>query len=74
VQFKIYQYLAKKFHNCLKNAVQQAGTRSPKIFGIGLSRTGTTSLHVALVLLGQASIHYPINIAMPWLAETMIDL
>lgn len=30
-----------------------------KIFGIGLSRTGTTSLHLALVCMGKASIHYP---------------
>lgn len=30
-----------------------------KIFGIGLSRTGTTSLHLALVCLGKASVHYP---------------
>jgi Sulfotransferase domain len=31
----------------------------PKIFGVGLSRTGTTSLHFALGLLGFRSIHYP---------------
>jgi hypothetical protein len=30
-----------------------------KIFGIGLSRTGTKSLHVALGILGFRSIHYP---------------
>lgn len=30
-----------------------------KIFGIGLSRTGTTSLHHALEILGYRSIHYP---------------
>jgi hypothetical protein len=30
-----------------------------KIFGIGLSRTGTTSLHRALTLLGYRSIHCP---------------
>jgi hypothetical protein len=30
-----------------------------KVFGIGLSRTGTTSLHEALKVLGFKSIHYP---------------
>jgi hypothetical protein len=30
-----------------------------KIFGIGLSRTGTTSLHRALEILGYRSVHYP---------------
>ena len=38
-----------------------------KIFGLGLSRTGTTSLHIALVLLGIPSIHYPIDAARHWL-------
>jgi len=32
-----------------------------KIFGIGLSKTGTTSLHDALVLLGRRAAHYPIE-------------
>ena len=40
----------------------------PKIFGLGLSRTGTTSLHAALVLLGKASCHYPAVAARHWLA------
>ena len=39
-----------------------------KIFGVGLSRTGTTSLHMALLLMGKASIHYPLNAAPYWLA------
>ena len=30
-----------------------------KIFGIGLSKTGTTSLTTALTILGYRSIHYP---------------
>lgn len=38
-----------------------------KIFGIGLSRTGTTSLHIALLLLGRASVHYPLACAPGWL-------
>ena len=32
-----------------------------KVFGIGLSRTGTTSLNEALTLLGYRSKHYPIE-------------
>lgn len=39
-----------------------------KIFVLGLSRTGTTSLHAALVLLGLSSIHYPAAAAKCWLA------
>ncbi|MEX0808538.1 MAG: sulfotransferase family protein [Dongiaceae bacterium] len=41
-----------------------------KIFCLGLSRTGTTSLHVAAVLAGFSSIHYPLcynNLAIHWL-------
>mgnify|MGYP006282873415 CR=1 FL=1 len=30
-----------------------------KIFGIGLSRTGTTSLNDALKILGKSALHYP---------------
>lgn len=33
-----------------------------KIFGIGLSKTGTTSLSAALEILGISSIHYPRNL------------
>ena len=32
----------------------------PKIFGIGLPKTGTRSLHTALELLGYHSVHYPV--------------
>ncbi|WP_367967172.1 sulfotransferase [Spiribacter onubensis] len=32
---------------------------SQKIFGIGLSRTGTTSLHIALLMLGISSVVGP---------------
>ncbi len=31
----------------------------PKVFGIGLSKTGTTSLAGALTLLGYRTVHYP---------------
>ncbi|MBI3903493.1 MAG: hypothetical protein HY306_11245 [Nitrosomonadales bacterium] len=41
--------------------------RSPKIFGLGLSRTGTTSLHLALLQLGKASVHHPLDVARSWL-------
>jgi len=34
-----------------------------KIFGIGLSRTGSTSLHVALLLMRIPANHYPIMLA-----------
>lgn len=34
----------------------------PKVFGIGLSRTGTTSLNKALQILGWNSIHFPRDI------------
>lgn len=33
-----------------------------KVFGIGLSRTATTSLHQAFILLGYNSKHYPKNL------------
>jgi Sulfotransferase domain len=46
----------------------QSPMDSTKIFGLGLSRTGTTSLHAALVLLGKSSVHYPIDAARYWLA------
>jgi len=39
--------------------VTQKPESDRKIFGIGLSRTGTTSLNAALELLGLRSIHYP---------------
>lgn len=32
-----------------------------KVFGIGLSRTGTTSLSAALEMLGYRTVHYPIH-------------
>jgi hypothetical protein len=38
---------------------ERASQEGRKIFGIGLSRTGTTSLHLALGILGFRSIHYP---------------
>ena len=34
-----------------------------KIFGIGLPKTGTSSLHRALQILGYTSVHYPMSIA-----------
>ena len=38
-----------------------------KVFGIGLSRTGTTSLHIALILLGVPAVHYPSQSGSQWL-------
>jgi len=42
-----------------------------KIFGIGLSRTGTSSLNDALIELGYESIHYPKPSLLPELIEEM---
>jgi hypothetical protein len=39
-----------------------------KVFGIGLSRTGTTSLHLALILLGIPAVHYPVVAGGRWLS------
>jgi hypothetical protein len=39
-----------------------------RIFGIGLSRTGTKSLHAAAVILGLAAAHYPpLRYAIRWM-------
>lgn len=38
-----------------------------KIFSLGLSRTATTSLHVALLALGFSAVHYPGQHALQWL-------
>jgi len=35
--------------------------KKPKVFGLGLSRTGTRSLSAALHLLGWDTIHYPVD-------------
>lgn len=40
----------------------------PQIFGIGLGRTGTTSLNSAFNILGYKSIHYPLTLS-PILTE-----
>lgn len=40
-----------------------------KIFGIGLPKTGTMSLHRALQILGIDSVHYPINDIIPAMQE-----
>jgi hypothetical protein len=34
-----------------------------KIFGIGISKTGTTSLHAALEILGYRSVHFPVTMS-----------
>lgn len=38
-----------------------ARERKPKVFGLGLSRTGTRSLTTALQILGYDPVHYPID-------------
>ncbi|MCW5725615.1 MAG: hypothetical protein KIS81_11770 [Maricaulaceae bacterium] len=37
------------------------GAQKPKVFGIGLSRTGTRSLTHALQILGFDTVHYPVD-------------
>lgn len=44
-----------------------------KIFAIGLSRTGTTSLHCALILLGFSAVHYPAAAGQRWLSGDFSD-
>jgi Sulfotransferase domain len=41
------------------DVIAESTNRATKVFGIGLSRTGTKSLHVALGILGLRSVHYP---------------
>jgi hypothetical protein len=38
-----------------------------KIFGIGLSRTGTTSLHLAILRMGIPALHYPFKLSQHWM-------
>jgi len=38
-----------------------APSKKPKVFGLGLSRTGTRSLTAALHLLGWDTVHYPVD-------------
>jgi hypothetical protein len=38
-----------------------AKRRKPKVFGLGVCKTGTTSLHHALEKLGFRSVHYPVK-------------
>lgn len=49
-----------------KTAVRSQA-HSGKIFVVGLSRTGTTSLHLALVVLGRPSVHYPSSAVVRWM-------
>jgi hypothetical protein len=48
--------------------------RRSKIFGIGLSRTGTTSLTEALKILGFTAIHYPTSLQEIELYDAATDL
>jgi Sulfotransferase domain len=45
----------------LKATENSSETIKPKIFGIGLSRTGTKSLNTALSILGYDSFHWPLS-------------
>lgn len=48
-------------------------TYDPKVFGIGLARTGTTSLHLALQILGYRSVHFP-SFNMRWVKAGILKL
>jgi len=48
--------------------------RQPKIFGIGLSKTGTTSLAEALGVLGFSAVHYPTSMQEIELHDAATDL
>lgn len=39
----------------------EKGSARPKVFGLGLSRTGTRSLTIALQIMGYDVVHYPID-------------
>lgn len=47
---------------------------NPKIFGIGLSKTGTYSLTVALQYLGYTAIHYPTDIKQIEMYDAATDI
>ncbi len=51
-------YILRLLKTWKKNYLGGAGNAQPKVFGIGLSRTGTTSLTDALNILGYAVIHF----------------
>jgi len=42
-----------------RTAVPESGLARPRVWGIGLTRTGTTSLNSALKILGYRSAHWP---------------
>ena len=45
-----------------QDAMQPSGASGkPKVFGIGLGRTGTTSLTHALTILGYRTVHFPVD-------------
>jgi len=46
----------------------------PKVFGIGLSRTGTASLNGALAALGWKSVHWPLSLSEIAGAEASTDV
>lgn len=47
---------------------------APKVFGIGLSRTGTSSLHAALGILGFTSLHWKNHLTMDLIRSEDIPL
>jgi len=51
----------------------ETGSRRPRIFGIGLTKTGTSSLHAALAHLGFRSIHHGDQGLRDSLAEALLQ-
>jgi Sulfotransferase domain len=47
--------------------------KRPRIFGIGLNKTGTTSLHEALQILGYTSLHYGGPETMASIRKAIVD-
>ncbi|HYI07974.1 MAG TPA: sulfotransferase [Thermoanaerobaculia bacterium] len=45
-----------------------------KVFGLGLSKTGTSSLTDALILLGFRAVHYPLDLAMAKDVDALTDI
>lgn len=45
-----------------------------KVFGLGLSKTGTSSLNDALTLLGLRAVHYPHDLALAHDADALTDI
>ena len=59
--------------NDVNRSITQTSRYKPKVFGLGLSKTGTTSLSKAVEMLGYQSIHTDRSLA-PFMHNTSTDL